>query len=233
MTNYWIVTSAIHDVGVFSKEERFHQTILTINSIRKHSQNNHIILAEGSPQELVGPARRVIQYMCDDYLDVWYQDKFQNLCHMPVKNPQYTKSNQEAYLIQEVLHTRLAQVVQPSDRIFKLSGRYQLNKLFDPHAHETATGAWCTAAAQPPACVDVSKAGQVPTRCYSVCGRLLQEYMQVSRTVSDLLLAHHTRNKWLDLEHAMFEVLIGQKVIQLNPLGVEGNYCYCGQQVRD
>ncbi len=230
MTNHWIVTNALHDVGALSQEERCHQTVLTLNSIRIQDPHSRIYLVVGSPQELTGIWKRTLIQLVDVYVDVWHLPEFQQIYHATHANRQWNKSNLEAFLIWHVLKNYVHAFVKPTHRIFKISGRYLLNKDFDVQTHVQANQSWCMQTPQPGIWDHMQ---QVSTRLYSVCGSLINEYEQVILDVGQLLHTQHSAGTWLDIEHALYELTKDKQVQYLPVLGVHGQLGYTGDWVRD
>lgn len=104
--------------SVFSTEERFQQTIHTINTIRKKVPDALIVVLEASH----GPKTLV---MFDDVF-MFYID------HALIENP-YSKSIGEAKILQIFLNSECYKnLTKTSDyMVFKISGRYFLDDNFD------------------------------------------------------------------------------------------------------
>lgn len=113
--NLFIVTSVIDCAApsVFSQDERISQTVKTIQSVRAHDPDAIVILSEGSPFRwaTINPSESLFILQ----LDVTYFNKSKGeaaLCLQTLKHPIFNQ-----ILEQFSIH-----------RVFKLSGRYELNK---------------------------------------------------------------------------------------------------------
>ncbi len=120
--NIVIISSAInsHQSTIFSKQERFHQTILTIESVRKHINNAHIILFDMTD---ISEYKNELNKYVNKYLDLSQEINAVNYSRRD-------KSLGEAYCtliaLNYITNERLS-----FQRIFKISGRYALNDNFD------------------------------------------------------------------------------------------------------
>jgi hypothetical protein len=132
MSDIVLITSVIHtgvmpwsyakDRSVFSPEERFRQTLETIESVRKFLPEAGILLVECSP--LTEDETQLFQSRVDFFINVYENEEIRNACL-------YTKSKG----IGEAMKTRFAidYIVNKGigfRRLFKLSGRYLLTQDF-------------------------------------------------------------------------------------------------------
>lgn len=233
MINHWVITSALADSGCFSEQDKFHQTLLTINSIRKHSTNNHIMLVEGSDREITGVHRRTLVGLVDWYLDTWSMPEFQRIYHTSGRERQNLKSSLECFLMLHTLNSRLHHLVQPDHRVYKITGRYKLTAQFQSHAHQQQKHKWCFAQQRPGLFMGHQRPGQLPTRMYSFCGSLMPQAQHMFQQIQTKLESDFNKGVWLDMEHAMFDHLNMDQVHQITPLGVDGFLSNCGTWVSD
>lgn len=136
----FLVGSAINhfqedDFSVYSREERFNQTLDTIKSIKEKVTNSYILLYEVSETDIDSLHENELKDNVDLFLNV-NQDPiikliYENLHSNPIKFT-YGKSMLECRALQIVLdHLREHNIFNDVMRVFKLSGRYQLNDYFD------------------------------------------------------------------------------------------------------
>lgn len=153
MKTTWIVTSAIFsNVGVYSPEIRILQTHETINSILKQYSDAKIILVEaGNAVPADHEMYNQLKARCHVYLNLTgneqiehLQNKFFNVIQNRNEMGGATglsKTVAELTLMNTVLAAMIENdQVKPAvdvDRIFKISGRYQLSPLFDPAVYES------------------------------------------------------------------------------------------------
>jgi hypothetical protein len=123
------------DFSVFSTEQRFHQTLETIKSIKEKDPTAYICIYEGSETPIDDHYREKFLEVSDLFLEC-YDDSvikvlYENLNRDPVKIT-YGKSMLECRCIQLVLsHMIKNNVFNDVQRIFKLTGRYTLNENFE------------------------------------------------------------------------------------------------------
>lgn len=126
MSSVYIVTSVILGASesVFDSNTRAQQTKQTIRSIRHHDPSAAIILCEGSDFNW--------STVCDRDQDVTYI-----VCNPRIPSiDDYIghRSIGEAMMIKHALQSKELASLCP-DRIFKISGRYELSQDFDPEIH--------------------------------------------------------------------------------------------------
>lgn len=152
MKTTWIITSAlVTDVGVYDTTARIIQTHETINSIQKYFPDAKLVLVEGGkrlPNE--HPLYENLKARCHVNLDMTGNDQIKHLQENFLGRVQnrnemggttgLTKSIAELTLMASVLdalknHSEMEPAADV-DRIFKISGRYQLSPLFDPAVYD-------------------------------------------------------------------------------------------------
>jgi hypothetical protein len=150
----FIITSAIvTNMGAFNEESRLLQTLDTIKSIRSKFDNANIILAEGGKSLSNSKLWQHIRQSVNVFLDLTNNEQIQHLHGLmdQVGNRHemggisgLSKSVAELTLMCNVLdaiknHNELAPILE-SDRIFKISGRYQLSPMFDADYYDQCQG---------------------------------------------------------------------------------------------
>jgi hypothetical protein len=124
-----------NDFSVFSAEQRFQQTLETIQSIKEKDPDAYICIYEGSETPIDEQYRNKFLEISNLFLEC-YNDSvikvlYENLHRDPVKIT-YGKSMLECRCIQIVLkHLAEHNMFSDVQRIFKLTGRYMLNDEFD------------------------------------------------------------------------------------------------------
>lgn len=127
MNAAFIVTSAIcTNLGIFDIKTRIQQTNRTLCSIQDYAPNSKIIFIEGGekPND---------QYTIDFFKDVKskvYLFGFSNQLGIP-KNFGASKSLNDVVLTKIALEALINNNKNKIDRIFRISGRYQLSPIFD------------------------------------------------------------------------------------------------------
>jgi hypothetical protein len=152
MTPLFIITSAVNtNIGIFDPATRMFQTAATIDSIKKVYPDSKILLVEGGePFNEEEPFWKNIKARCNAYLNLQSNDQIKFLhseYFKTVTNKQemggisgLSKTIAELTLMHNVisqLHTNndLSDLIDV-DRVFKITGRYQLSPMFDPSVYE-------------------------------------------------------------------------------------------------
>lgn len=142
----FLVGSAINhfkeeDLSAFKAEERFQQTLDTIQSIKDKVPDAYVLIYEGSEtpikeeykEKFIGKSDLFIE--CGD--DPYMKSLYENLHRDPDKFT-FVKSMLECRCLQLVLnHMREHNIFNDVTRVFKLSGRYKLNEYFNINDYQT------------------------------------------------------------------------------------------------
>lgn len=143
----FLVGSAINhfkekDFNAFSSQERFEQTLKTIESIRNKVPNSYILIYEVSELDIDKKYEQELKNKSDLYLKVNSDPTikliYENLHNDPIKFV-YGKSLLECRALQIVLeYMERYNIFNDSIRVFKLSGRYLLNDNFNISDYESS-----------------------------------------------------------------------------------------------
>lgn len=154
MTPTFIITSAINTpVGTYSLHQRIFQTASTVQSIINHYPDALLVLIDGGlAWDQNDPMWQELKSRVNIFIEMWDHPQIQHLQGLFEKSPNrfemggtvgLTKSAAEltmmnAFLANVKTNPDLADVLK-TDRIFKISGRYQLSPLFDKTVYESDT----------------------------------------------------------------------------------------------
>jgi hypothetical protein len=126
-----IVISTIHSMyGQFSPEERFQQTLKSLESVKKHIPNCKILFVDNSNS----PISNDWQLEINSYADVFYQIPH-NLFSLYANTNVIRKSESEVNMFYMALE-KLKETNMIGKRIFKISGRYKIADTFDIREYE-------------------------------------------------------------------------------------------------
>jgi hypothetical protein len=220
MKTIFIITSClIPAIGVFSPEERLKQTLETVDSIRKKSPDSFIVLSDVS-----------IQALDDTYSELISKvDLFLNLCQVDfllhfTKNGM--KSQGECAMMHVVLDylKQNPQLLEDVQRIFKITGRLQLDDGFNMEDYDGLSGKYVFKKRIPTwMSTPIHGATDVfDTRLWSLCTSLIDTHLQALEKVFPLLGP-------IDLEHAYFAVLDKQKVVEFDKVHCRGQVASTGE----
>jgi hypothetical protein len=109
--------------SLYSPEERFEQTLKTIESIRNIKDDSLILHVEGS--NISSDFENILKEKTDIYINCFNNEEAKKACLQTEK-----KGYGEAILIYIALDHIVKNNIE-FDRLFKISGRYTLNYLFD------------------------------------------------------------------------------------------------------
>jgi len=128
-------------ISEFTTEERFQQTLDTIQSIKDKVPDAYILIYEGSEtpieeeykQKFIEQSDLLIECGDDPYMKTLYEN-----VHNDPDRFTFVKSMLECRCLQIVLkHMMDHNAFSDATRVFKLSGRYKLNDYFDINDYET------------------------------------------------------------------------------------------------
>lgn len=220
MKTIFIVTSClIPAIGVFSPEERLKQTLETIDSIREKSPSSMIILSDVSTQPLDDKYSELVSKV-DLFLDLSGVDF---LLHF-TKNGM--KSQGECAMTHVVLDylQQNPDLLQDVERIFKITGRLQLDDGFNLNDYEGLDDKYVFKKRIPTwMSTPIHGATDVfDTRLWSMSTSLIDTHTEVLEKVFPLLGP-------LDLEHAYFATINKEKVVEFDRVYCRGQVASTGE----
>ncbi len=215
----FLINSAINNDPM-----RLAETLDSLESIWRRYPLSDIWIAESSRQGLssafVGhiPVRaKLFTFWDDPYVKRVYSER---------QELGFIKSAIEAYTTRELLRQPMFH-----NRIFKLSGRYELTDNFRPEDHKLATfkRALPTGFSQE----QCGTTGMLMTRLYSFSRELIPV---IRDTLSEIQEYHW--HKWgsggvFDLEHGFYKFLPRQHLHELDTIGVRGRIGHLSHYVED
>ena len=227
VSTLFTVTSALNASPAnsrFSNAQRLEQTRATVQSIRARLPDADIIVADGSIQQ---PEAASIAALGDGVTFAWYGDlpELQQVAAFP--NFNVVKNVSELALYSRLI----ADLLGRNDlvryrRVFKLSGRYQLNDRFHAASHLSARAAERfvfarrTKATLSEAATGTAYAWQTRLFSFDPCLAYLlgSLYMVSLRTMREKL----ARGIYTDVEHSIGCLLNPNLVIECEAIGVSG-----------
>jgi len=231
----FIVTSAIAPFkfgSAHTKEERFQQTLNTIESIKSKAPNSSILLVESSQHKLPEEYREEIikqtDFFVECYEDPILQQVYSNLERSP-NSFDFGKSLLETRAMVLAFDKIIKEeIYQKVHRIFKISGRYFLNQTFNIQDYSTKLLYHYYVFN---VCKYDDKGleyfkdlmhidGQLVTGLWSFCSSLmfeLYELYQKSFNYIDWILSI---NNCIDIERCLYKFIDMNKVIHMQNLGV-------------
>lgn len=214
MSSLFLVTSALNPSYGCDSRQRLDETLETFKSIWKRLPDADIWILEGSesdPSDLLEqlPEKvRIIPY--------WDSKRRKEIADTGFPMG-YVKSAMESYMTAEVLSNDMSQY----ERIFKLSGRYQLTDGFDYSVHAKPSHAVFLH----PLYTGLPNAGTnmfLKTCLYSFCPSIKDTMQETLRTIQGYLLENWSQGYECDLEHGLYKFLPKDAYVQVGRIGVKG-----------
>lgn len=213
-------------LSVFSEEERFEQTLETLNSINKYCPNNRVFIFDSSPEQ---PKEEYLKELNNRGATVFYSGTEPDVNSFSNVGSYSSRSIAESISFIYFLSWFKKQDIR-SKRIYKLSGRYRLNENFilnDPSyegafVFAKAHDSWMNKQHQEQKGVDKLYI----LRCWHMDYNLLDTF---DKELRNILL--DCINEGIDVEHSYYKNLHTYKTIELDKIGVCGNIAPSGDYI--
>ena len=245
MKNIVLLTSALYtNYGIYDPTERIQQTLDTAKSAKKYIPGAVVILVDNSKIDVLNEDGKVFNELIDtvDYYIDNCEDPDIQLFHKTCSNYDIGKNAMEALGMTKALRhiisdpALLAEVKQ-AERIFKLSGRYQVTDKFDikKFANSTTKDKYVFKKAQPSWInpVDTGVTTLLQTRLWSFTPSLLEDTADMYTNIIETMLELFNQQKYIDNEHAMSKFIPKDKLVELDTVGLQGNIAPNGMMVID
>lgn len=207
-------------------DQRFSQTQDTVSSLRTKLPGCKIVLLETSPRGLAQYQDAMSQSV-DHVWSVCNEPVIQELHQEHRGNVSAIKSPSESWAMHHLLKHQ--DFFSPQDRVYKISGRYQLSDAFDSRQHQTHS--LVVARKKSPVTyyhrdsgqhmIQVSPA-QYPTRLYSFAGTMAQTMSYVMQHIYQQLVTMYRHGQFTDIEHLFYLYVQGFDPVEIDPVGVQG-----------
>lgn len=221
----FIITSALcPNIGVFSDEERFSQTMKTIISIRKKCPRAYIIFADASVRDVPAAHFMVISKSVNYFMKM--HEKYNEDVIFFSQNG--LKSHAETCLLFHVflrikVDPNLQMILPSVSRIFKITGRLELDDDFNISEYDGLEGKYVFKKRVPSWMPEPHIASHVfDTRLYSVCPSSLIEYMEILQKNFQML-------DFVDTEHAHFANIPQDKLVEFDKVHCKGQIASTGE----
>lgn len=190
--------------SIYSTDERFKQTIQTIESIKKYIPNCYIILLECSIN--IKQYELTLKKHVNEYFNYC-----ENQIIINAVNSKYKGYGESSVLLNFFLtYTSTSNF----DNIFKLSGRYVLNESFDYNLFKNNENIFKS----------VNNLNVVSTRLFKINIQYLKEFINILRKTNK-----YTKNG-ISIEHIFYRLI---KFKHINMLGVCGNISVNGDYINE
>jgi hypothetical protein len=245
MKNIVLLTSAVYtNYGIYNPQERIKQTLETAQSARKYIPGAVIILVDNSKVDVQNDDSAEFNELIDavDYYIDNSDDGDIKYFHNNVQNYDIGKNAMEAMGLMKALtyisnDETMQNEFKDADRVFKLSGRYQVTDKFDINkfSNENTKNKYVFKKAQPswinPADTGVNTLLQ--TRLWSFTPDLLRDTMQLYKDIIETMVFLFNNGKYIDNEHAMSKFIPKDKLVEVETVGLVGNIAPNGMMIID
>jgi hypothetical protein len=123
------------EFSAFTEQQRFEQTLKTIECVKEKVPTSYIILFECSYSSISEEHKNILRDKCNLFLDFSDESVLQAIYENIQKRPElitYGKSLLETRgLLNTLYYIKEHNIFSDSQRVFKLTGRYLLNEYFD------------------------------------------------------------------------------------------------------
>jgi len=243
--NIVLLTSAVYsNYGIYKPAERIQQTLETAKSAKKYIPGAVIILVDNSKVDVQNDTSDEFEELIDlvDYYIDNSDDDDIKYFHNNVTNYDIGKNAMEAMGMLKALNyiagdQDLITEVKESDRLFKLSGRYQVTDKFDINKFDNADtkGKYVFKKAQPswinPA--DTGTNTLLQTRLWSFTPDLFNDTVKLYSDIIATMIPLFNQGKYIDNEHAMAKFIPKDKLVELETVGLQGNIAPNGMMIID
>jgi len=220
----FIITSALRPtIGVFSDKERYKQTVKTIQSIRSKCPNAYIIFADASVRPVDAMEFFVISKMVNFFMkmDEKYNEDVIQLSKGGLK------SHAETALLYHILvmmkrDPNLQKALYSTNRIFKISGRLELDMDFDLKQYDELFGKYVFRKRIPTWMNPPKVSDLFVTRLYSFCPSLIDDYIGVLQRNFQML-------NDVDTEHAHFANIDPKYLVEFDKVHCKGQVASTGE----
>jgi hypothetical protein len=243
--NIVLLTSALYtNYGIYNPQERIKQTLETAQSAKKYIPGAVIVLVDNSKVDVQNDDSAEFNELIDlvDYYIDNSDDADIRYFHNNVQNYDIGKNAMEAIGLMKALTyifntPEMKEEVELADRVFKLSGRYQVTDKFniDNFHNQETKGKYVFKRAQP-AWINPEDTGVttlLQTRLWSFSSDLLEATIQMYSRIIENMISVYNVNKYIDNEHSMSKFVPKDKLVELDVVGLQGNIAPNGMMIID
>ena len=243
--NIVLLTSAVYtNYGIYNPQERIQQTVATAKSAKEFIPGAVVILVDNSKVDVQNDTSPEFEELIDlvDYYIDNSDDADIQYFHNNVSNYDIGKNAMEAMGLMKALtyiasDDSMKAEVADADRIFKLSGRYQVTDKFDITQFDNANtkDKYVFKKAQP-AWINPQDTGVttlLQTRLWSFTPGLLLQTMEIYKSIIENMIALFNQGKYIDNEHSMSKFIPKEQLVELETVGLQGNIAPNGMMIID
>lgn len=233
----FIVTSAINSkFGVFNPVQRLTQTVGTINSIKRKIPDAKVFVMECCGTPITNDQANILIANSDGFIDYSRDADVQALYDND--NWDVVKNGTEIMCFSRALRQlKASNLFDGIDRIHKMSGRYNLNDMFDPATYEQSAnvdniiiGPKCPSQFPPEVTLVPF---QYMARLWSWPSSRLDEVIKVYEDSLVYFAQRIAAGGYVDIEHVLAKFIDPAHVTEIENLGVEGQIAPNGTPIKN
>lgn len=229
------ITSAINanNDSVFKPQDRFIQTLRTIETVRERVPNSVIFLVDSSVTELDVDMKKQIVDKVDYFVDFSKDATLKQIANQPHKDTLQNFS-ELITLIKAFSVIKNKKLFDDCDRIFKISGRYYLTENFDisRHNHNNKFVFFKKTLSQFPFVLS-KQSLQYMTRTFSFDAALLDTFIGYMKTMLEHMQETSNDKRYIDMEHSFCKFIPQESIVELGRMGVAGLISKTGTPIED
>ena len=243
--NIVLLTSPLYtNYGIYDPKQRIQQTLETAKSAKQYIPGAVVILIDNSKVEVQNDESDEMNELIDvvDYYIDNSDDPDIQYFHNNVTNYDIGKNAMEALGILKSLtyisgNDELMAELKDAQRIFKLSGRYQVTDKFDIAKFDNAdTQDKYVFKKSQPSWINPQDTGVtslLQTRLWSFTPGLLLDTMEVYKKIIENMFNLFNQGKYIDNEHSMSKFIPKDRLVELETVGLQGNIAPNGMMIID
>lgn len=233
----FIVTSAINSkFGVYKPEERLRQTLDTVTSIKTRIPDAKIVIMEVTGVPITLQQEQALRSACDVFVDCTNDEEVKDLYQS--ENWDIVKNGTEIMCFGRVLAILQKEgQLEGIDRVHKMSGRYQLNDMFDPATYEQSDN-------QNMIIIGPKVQSQFPVQVTDQPWQYMARLWSWPNSMTDDIVEVYTKSLiffaerlsvggYVDIEHVLARFLPQDRVREIQNTGVEGNIAPTGHPIKN
>ena len=245
MKNIVLLTSAVYtNYGIYDPTQRIQQTLDTARSAKKYIPGAVIVLVDNSKVDVQNDTSAEFEELIDlvDYYIDNSDDEDIKYFHNNIANYDIGKNAMEAMGLMKALtyinsDKDMKKEIDSADRIFKLSGRYQVTDKFNIANFNNANtkNKYVFKKAQP-SWINPQDTGVntlLQTRLWSFTPGLFVATIDMYKNIIENMIRLFNENKYIDNEHSMSKFIPRDKLVELETVGLVGNIAPNGMMIID
>lgn len=230
------ITSAINTkFGIYTADQRLQQTIDTMKSIREKVPTAQIIILESGNRAISAEQFSSLSKYANYIIDFTNEEDVKQI-HTTINNHDVVKNTTEMLCFIKFLKIAVDnKLFDGIERIFKMSGRYQLNDNFDINFYNDKSRKIVVKEklkSQFPLATTLIE-HQYMTRLWSFDTSMVSDIIDKYTDMLQYSVDRLNNNGYADIEHCLYKFLDSNTVVEVQTIGVSGNIAPNGFRVED